>query len=153
MLSSQIEQEERKRTLDNDRKVREGGTFLAHALADAELPRGRFSAIANAQVVGAQPIPNYPAAAAHQADPCGPEPALGFEIDAMPELGPSLLATVAQAPDGPADAPSTSVSPSMSEPAGSSLSQSGDTAGDNIPSPPDTSDVEAVLPVLKRRRL
>ena len=73
MLSSQIEQEERKRTLDNDRKVREGGTFLAHALADAELPRGRFNAIANAQVVGAQPIPNYPAAAAHQADPCGPE--------------------------------------------------------------------------------
>ena len=127
MLENQIDQAERRATLRNDLKVREqaqGGTFHQHALADAQTPRGRFSAVANAYVVGSKPdvASAYPAAASHQADPVGTEPPLGFEIDRL-ELG---LPTEAQATDDPADAPSTSVSPSsMSEPAGSSLSSDG----------------------------
>ena len=45
---------------------------------------GRFAAVASAEVIGSTALPNYPAAAAHQADPCGPEPALGYSVDAMP---------------------------------------------------------------------
>ena len=118
MLESQIDQAERRRVLDNDRKVRESGTMHAHALADAQIPRGRFSAIDNAEVVGAKPFTNYPAAAAHQADPVPDEPPLGFAIDELePTVSPPPVE--AQAPD-----------PTSLPPLGDvgSLSQSGDPA-------------------------
>jgi hypothetical protein len=94
------EQAERLRTLDNDRRLREqrGSTLHQFAQADADIP-GRFSAVAHQIVVGADPFPNYPAAAAHQRDPCGQEPPLGYAIDAMPELEPSM--TRAQATGEP----------------------------------------------------
>jgi hypothetical protein len=75
--------------------------------------------------VGADPFPNYPAAAAHQRDPCGQEPPLGYAIDAMPELGPDTSLGSGQ---GGADAP-LAVSPDV-EPA-PPLSQNDDPAGTN----------------------
>src|SRR5262249_25324126 len=108
MLSSQEEMAERKRVLDNDRKVREGGTFHQFAEADANTPLGRFSAISNAYVVGSKSdvASAYPAASsAHQTE-LPPEPPLSFD---NPALEPSLLAQ-AQAPPNPAPgdvAPST----------------------------------------------
>jgi hypothetical protein len=62
MLSSQEEQAERRRVLANDQRVKEqSGTFLSHTHMDEG---GRFAQVTTAQIVGADPIPNYPAAAA-----------------------------------------------------------------------------------------
>jgi hypothetical protein len=75
-----------------------------------DIHQGRFAAIGPATVVGSTAFPNYPAAAQHQSDPCGPEPALRYPIDAMPDLEPSSLLAPpeAQATDPTsADAPST----------------------------------------------
>jgi hypothetical protein len=78
---AQREQHERARVLENDRRVREqGSAYIDHYAQEAG---GRFSAIGAAQVVGASAVPNYPAAAAHQSDPCGPEPSLGYRIDEL----------------------------------------------------------------------
>jgi hypothetical protein len=97
MLSSQEEQAERRRVLANDQRVNEqSGTFLSHTHMDE---RGRFAQVATAQIVGADPIPKYPAAAAHQRDPVPDEPGLGYRID---ELEPSMSACV-EAQAGPAD--------------------------------------------------
>jgi hypothetical protein len=59
MLESQREQEERRRTLQNDVRVKEQtGTFLSHTHDD--IHQGRFAAIGPAVVVGADPVPNDP---------------------------------------------------------------------------------------------
>jgi len=93
MLESQIDQIERNRVLDNDRKVREGGTFHAFAEADAATPLGRFSAIANAQVVGATAAPSYPACSPALSVQLPDEPPLGFDNPALepPTLSPSAV--------------------------------------------------------------
>jgi hypothetical protein len=101
MLESQIDQEERRRTLQNDVRVREhqreqaerrsvfapdqslpnpASTFHQHALADAETPRGRFTQVETATVIGSKPeaASAYPAAAAHQHDPVPKERTLGL---------------------------------------------------------------------------
>jgi hypothetical protein len=104
MLENQIDQAERNRVLENDRRVMEqreqerrvfaddqslprpGTTYNQFAQSDADIPRGRFTEHERSTVVGAQPTINYPAAAAHQHDPVGQEPALGYRIDEMPAL-------------------------------------------------------------------
>jgi hypothetical protein len=135
MLSSQEEQAERRRVMQNDARVREqseeerrrtfapnqslpnqASTFYQHAQADAATPRGRFSAVTAATVVGATAVTNYPAAASHQRDPVGQEPSLGYRTD---ELEPSMAFVEAQ-DGGPAAAPL------VSKRAGPSLSQAGD---------------------------
>jgi len=124
MLESQFDQHERRAVLRNDASVREQAerrrvfaqdqslrpqatTMHQFAQADALTPRGRFSAVEAQTVVGANPVPNYPAAAAHQADPCGIEPPLGYRIDAMPEHDPVEVSSFPQQQTDPADAPST----------------------------------------------
>ena len=53
MLSSQEEQAERRRVFAQDQSLRnQGSTLHQHAVADAETPRGRFSVVSNAYVVG-----------------------------------------------------------------------------------------------------
>jgi hypothetical protein len=84
MLESQIDQAERRRVLENERKLREqqqGSTYHAHAQADLEIP-GRFSALGKAHVVGTG-APEYPAASHpwQGPDPVPNEPALGYSID------------------------------------------------------------------------
>ena len=90
MREDQIDQAERRAVLENDRRVREqqqASTFHQHAQAQtSELSGGRFAAIGAPTVTGATAIPKYPAAAAHQADPVGTEPPLGFSVDDMPGL-------------------------------------------------------------------
>src|SRR5215471_21074574 len=116
MLSSQEEQEDRRRTMQNDARVREqGGTMHAHALAEAQTPRGRFSAVETTYVVGSKPTIAYPAAGAHQADPCGTEPPTGYRID---DLGPEY--SLAHGQGDAVDAPSPGL---MSERAASPLSK------------------------------
>ena len=123
MLSSREEQIERRRVFAQDQSLR-ASTFHQHAISDAETPRGRYSAISNAQVVGATAVPNYPAASAHQADPCGTEPPLGYRVNDLEPLGPSVLAEAQGNSDG-AVAPSV---PLDVERTASPLSQSGDPA-------------------------
>jgi hypothetical protein len=110
----------------NDLSVRRqqeqtGSTFHQHALADADIPRGRFSAVTTTTVVGATAVPQYPAAGPHQADPCGQEPPLGYRVDAQEPLEPTASAqgnsgdAVATPSSGPlADDVEGTVSPSFS---------------------------------------
>jgi hypothetical protein len=112
MLRSQEAQEERRRVMQNDQRVKEQqqtGTMFSHTHDD--IHQGRFASIGPATVVGSTQFPSYPAASAHQHDPCGPEPPLGHRVDAMPELEElstgllhSPVATGEPMPDG--DAPS-----------------------------------------------
>jgi hypothetical protein len=89
MLSSQKDQHDRIETLRNDQKVRQqtgdqrvGATFLDFAQsAINDEAGGRFARIQPQVIVGADPIPNYPAAAPHQADVVGQEPALGYSVE------------------------------------------------------------------------
>ena len=134
MREDQIDQAERRATLENDRRVREQskngdtGTFLSHTHIDDA--GGRFSAVNAAKIVGQSPAiaASYPAAsAAHQTE-LPPEPSLGFSIDEMPGLESSMAPPV-EATGDPADAPSsddggsaTSSGGLMSERAGSSPS-------------------------------
>ena len=124
MLSRQEEDRERREVLHNDALVRQqreqgsrvyapdqskpnpGTTLHQAAINDADIPLGRFSAISAAVVVGskADVAGAYPAASAHQHDPVGPEPPLGYAIDAMPALEAS--ADEPQATD-PTSAPSS----------------------------------------------
>jgi hypothetical protein len=148
MLSSQEEQADRLATLENDRRMLEqqrGSTFHQHAQAQAnDTAGGRFAAVGVPRVVGSVPNPSsqYPAAAAHQADPVGVEPPLGIDINAMPGLeNPADVSVSPSADPGGAAAPSC---PSDVEHAPPSSSPNGDPAGVPFPSPPDTScDVDA----------
>src|SRR6516225_5582907 len=70
MLSSQEEQEERRRVFAPDQSLpNQASTFHQRAVADAAMPRGRFSAVEAATVVGANPTIDYPAGPAWSADP------------------------------------------------------------------------------------
>ena len=122
-LSVRQQQEESRRVFAPDQSIpRQATTMQAFALAEAATPRGRFSAVETATVVGAQPTVNYPAAAAHQHDPCGPEPSLGYRIDAMEPSTDFSSASPVEQTGGPTD-PAT---PLAVERGGSPLSQSDD---------------------------
>jgi hypothetical protein len=105
MLSKQEEEQERREVLENDRRVREQqqqtGTFFSHGVSQAlDTAGGRYGAAMGApNVTGATPIPKYPAAAAHQADPVGTEPPLGFSVN---DLEPSAGLSAAEATGGAA---------------------------------------------------
>jgi len=109
ILSRQEEERERRETLENDRLVREqqrGSTFHQHAVSQAaDLAGGRFGSLGAPHVVGSQPTPRYPAAAAHQADPVGPEPPTGYDVNAMPGFESSTdLSAVESSAAPPAEA-------------------------------------------------
>ena len=150
MLSSQEEQEDRRRTLQNDARVREhqreqserqrvfaqdqslpkqATTFHQFAQADALTPRGRFSAVETSYVIGSKAgiASAYGACSSALAVQLPDEPPL----DDNPALEVASTVPTPQATDGPADVPSTSVPPgSMSERAGPSPLSSGDMTAD-----------------------
>jgi hypothetical protein len=97
----EVTQAERRRIL------REGTTFHQHAQAFAdELSQGRFAATGVPTVTGATPIPKYPAAGAHQSDPVGTEPPLGFSVnDLEPSAVSSSLSPVEDTGGAPSSAP------------------------------------------------
>jgi len=145
MLSRQEEEADRIRTLRNDLKVQEerrrvfaedqslpnrATTFHQFAQADAQTPRGRFSAVEAQVVVGANPVIDYPAGPAWCADPGAQllEPPLGLD---NPALDPQSMTT--EGSGSGADAP-LALSPCV-EPA-PPLSYSSDPA--RAPLPPGT---------------
>jgi hypothetical protein len=105
----QHEQEERRETLLNDARVREqqrGATLSGFAQAEANIDRGRFTANEKSTVVGASPIPQYPAAF-QQRDPVPDEPALGVDLNALEPCGePHELKASIAAQDAPSLEPS-----------------------------------------------
>ena len=128
--SEQEDQADKRRTLFNDARVRnqsngDTGTYLSHTHDETG---GRFAAIGHAQVVGAGPVPKYPAASTpwQGPDPVGDEPPTGYDINALePSAVPPAEATgdPADAPLSDDGGPATPSGGSMSERAGSSLSQ------------------------------
>jgi hypothetical protein len=125
MLENQIDQAERRAVMRNEQRVREeqrrvfapdqsepkqATTMHQFAQADAETPRGRFSAVGAAYVVGSTAIPQYPAASGpFQRDPVPDEPPLGDN--------PALeLASPAQATGEPLSASPLGGSPLSSQP-------------------------------------
>jgi hypothetical protein len=143
MLSSQDEQAERRRTFAQDQSVpRQGTTFHQHALADALTPRGRFTAVEAAYVVGSTATPQYPQASTpFQREPVPDEPPTGERID---ELEPLHHAPPVLAQELP--------TPASGDSAGVGLfpDQSGDPAVDHHPVTP--SDVKVGSPVRPYRR-
>jgi hypothetical protein len=110
MLSRQEEEHERRAVLKNDARVRERQGTTFHQFAQEEtIPRGRFTQVNPQLVVAAEPVPNYPAAAAHQHDPCGIEPPLGYSVDAMPEHEPLEVSFPSPQATGEPTAPSSTI--------------------------------------------
>jgi hypothetical protein len=100
-FNNDASQAERKRVIENDRKV---STFMAHAAANIDDDRGgRYAAVGSSpRVTGASPIsyPQQPSPWHH--DPVGLEPPLGFSVEDHDPVGePHELARDA------ADTPST----------------------------------------------
>jgi hypothetical protein len=107
-----LSQAEKRRVVLQDADVRrrqqdEASTLHARAVAEASQSLGRFDAMGKPHVTGSTPIPQYPAAGAHQSDPVPAEPPLGFPVDAMPTDEPSTAFPVVEQTGDPVDAPST----------------------------------------------
>ena len=147
MLSSQEEQILRKRTLENDRRVREqqGTTMHAFAQADVDIG-GRYpGALGTPHIVGSTAVPIYPAAPAHQSDPVGLEPPNPEPLELRPE---------AQGNSGDAVDASSSGTPLADDvERTASPSSSGDPAVVHFPSPPGTSSSDVNAGSLPFRRL
>jgi hypothetical protein len=82
------------RPFHNTASQREGAevlsndTFQSRAIADADIPLGRFTEHERATVVGSEGAPNYPQGPNWaQHDPVPPEPSLGFDITAIEPVG------------------------------------------------------------------
>jgi hypothetical protein len=112
------ENKERQQVQENDRLVREqqrGATMHGLAMNELAQPRGRYGDAEGKQfVVGSTPGPSYPplpeSSPWHGPDPVGPEPPLGYAIDAMPELDPTGLSSLSPVVTGrTSDAPSSFV--------------------------------------------
>jgi hypothetical protein len=66
----------------------EARTYFERASAEADENRGgRFAALAQAKVIGTTSAVQYPAGPQWSQDPTGPEPALGYDVDAIEPVG------------------------------------------------------------------
>ena len=85
--ADEISQTERRRVMENDRKVATYH-FVAQSAVDDERG-GRYAVEGKATVTGSSPI-SYPAQPTHSPwhhDPIGTEPPLGYSIDAIDPVG------------------------------------------------------------------
>jgi hypothetical protein len=96
MTTYSEEQKLRRDTLDNDISVRQQqkqsvppATFHSFAQAEADTPRGRFTATEKATVIGVSPpsYPELPSNSPFHHDVVGPEPPLGFSVEEMQPVG------------------------------------------------------------------
>src|SRR5262249_24164231 len=71
------------------RMINRPSTYLDHAIASANLEaQGRFRRETESKITGTPTYPRQPSSSPWSTpDPSGPEPPLGYEIDALPELG------------------------------------------------------------------
>ena len=121
MLSKDLERIEREETMRQDadwqRQLKEAAkapatTMHAFAVAEASIDTGRYSAATGKpSVTGSTPIPQYPAAAAHQRDPVPDEPSLGFSVNDLEPSMASVSPAVEQTGAPAAEAPPSGVEP------------------------------------------
>jgi hypothetical protein len=119
-VRQQREQEERRRTFAPDQSLpNPGTTFHQHAINDADIPRGRFTAHERYAVIGSTALPACPAAPAWSADPGAQcvEPPLGLDNPAISDPSPVLLSSSGEATGEPPNAsPLARGSPLSSQP-------------------------------------
>ena len=104
---------ERCAVVENDRRVRRGGTYHDIASSEAAVPRGRFTAHERSTVTGATPASRYPtlpASSPWASEPVGQEPPLGFSVDEMIPAGEphEVMASLAKQQGGEGINPSAS---------------------------------------------
>jgi hypothetical protein len=80
MIDDSISQAEKRSVLRNDARE-QSNTMHGRAVAETSIETGRFTQVNAAHVTGSTPIPQYPAAGAHQSDPVPTEPPLGFSVN------------------------------------------------------------------------
>jgi len=142
-------QEEKLAALLNDQKLRKANrrddTFQSRAVADFDIPLGRFTERERATVVGSEGAPNYPSASPPlQNDPVPDEPALGFSVDQQQPCGEAFevekslaSASLPHSPDADAEKGDAVVVREIASP--KNLAELGDDpAQGTIPSLPDT---------------
>jgi hypothetical protein len=102
MKVDEISQSQRRKVLENDRKIL--SSYLDHAQASADADRGgRFAAIGKTTVTGAGPIqyPRLPLnSPSNQAAMTPQEPSLGYDINAMEPTGEIHEQKASEAIDG-----------------------------------------------------
>jgi hypothetical protein len=77
---------EKRATLDNDIRQQQKPTFHSFAQAEADAPRGRFTTVKKATVIGVGP-PSYPKGPDWTVDPVPKEEPWGADINQMPPCG------------------------------------------------------------------
>jgi len=84
-----IPQRERRKVMENDRKVM--ATYHSHAQSSIDDERGgRYATEGSKQtVIGSSPIayPQQPSTSPWHSDPCPPEPPLGYSVEEMEPTG------------------------------------------------------------------
>jgi hypothetical protein len=95
-------------------------SYLAFAEISEPLPQGRYANVEPRHVVGRAPVedvPRHPADSPWHADPVGPEPPLGIEIDAPIDIGwptpPQSFAPCSKADGEQPAAPAGNTSPTV----------------------------------------
>jgi hypothetical protein len=90
-LSRQEEMQDRNEYLENEKALRgassQGSSFAQFAASEAGTPLGRFSAISNPTVIGAEATPNYPQGPAWCSADQGLEPPFPVDISAQEPTG------------------------------------------------------------------
>jgi hypothetical protein len=143
-------QEEKLAALFNEQKLRNAkrrsdDTFQSRAIADFDIPLGRFTERERATVIGSEGAPNYPSASPPlQNDPVPDEPALGFSVDQQQPCGEAFevekslaSASLPHSPDADAEKGDAVVVREIASP--KNLAELGDDpAQGTIPSLPDT---------------
>jgi hypothetical protein len=124
MLEHQIDQAERRAVMRNEQRVKEqeqsrvfadqslpnkASTLHQHAVADADIPRGRFSAVEASYVVGSKPdvACAYPATSSAHQTALPPEQPLGYAIDELEQSMPTDAQVVGAPVSG--DVPSSAI--------------------------------------------
>jgi hypothetical protein len=94
-FNNDASQAQRRKVFENDRKV---STYFQRAQADADLELGgRYAKVTETTVTGAAPGPIYPKQPPNSpwaSEPIGPEPPLGYDINAMDQDGGSTVDAV-----------------------------------------------------------
>jgi hypothetical protein len=90
-VSNESSQREKRETLENDQRVRNGSgsTYFGFAESEASAIGGRFAVESKQRVIGSSGVeyPALPANSPWHCDPVPPEPSLGMPIDAMEPVG------------------------------------------------------------------
>jgi len=78
-------------------------TYFSRASADADMIGGRFKRETETRVTGVPSYPRQPESSPWASDPVPPEEPLGYDINALPELGGAPVHALAETATPPGD--------------------------------------------------